>query len=299
MSDRSTPRAPELAQAEPQDERLRSALLRLVTGGPEQQAIEAGEIDAIIDYSHNKVILFPGAQEATQHEATHESAHGRVANDLLAALTLAEYQQLTPSLEPVTLASDAVLLEPGEPIRFVYFPIDCVVSLLATPKGRRTVEVGLVGFEGMVGTSLALGVNVSSLRARVHVGGTAFRVPQVRFTELLRQSPTLRREIDLYIYAELTAARQTAVCSTFHLIEQRVASRLLMTSARVRSDRFYVTQESLAGVLGVRRESISQGAGGLQSRRLISYHRGNLRILNRRGLEAASCHCYHQLGLKR
>ena len=146
-----------------------------------------------------------------------------------------------------------------------------------------------------MGTSLALGVNVSSLRARVQIGGAAVRVQQTRFTNVLRDSQTLRNEIDLYIYAELTAARQTAVCSTFHLIEERVATRLLMTSARVRSDRFYVTQESLAGVLGVRRESITEAAGGLQKRKLISYSRGNLRILNRRGLEAASCHCYGRL----
>jgi len=295
MSDRSSSHSPQESQLKWPDEHLSSLLLRLVDGGPEQQAIEAGEIDAVIDYSDSNVILFPAARDALASTAAEALVAERVTNNLLAALTHREYQQLAPSLEPVTLTTGDVLHEPGEPIRYVYFPIDCVVSLLATPKARRTVEIGLVGFEGMVGTSLALGVNVSSLRARVQIGGAAVRVQQTRFTNVLRDSQTLRNEIDLYIYAELTAARQTAVCSTFHLIEERVATRLLMTSARVRSDRFYVTQESLAGVLGVRRESITEAAGGLQKRKLISYSRGNLRILNRRGLEAASCHCYGRL----
>ncbi len=295
MSDRSSSHALQNSRSKRPDDHLSSLLLQLVEGGPEQQAIEAGEIDAVIDYSDSNVILFPAARDALVSTVAEEFVAERVANNLLAALTQREYQQLAPSLEPVTLPTGGVLHEPGEPIRYVYFPIDCVVSLLATPKARRTLEVGLVGFEGMVGTSLALGVNVSSLRARVQIGGTAVRVQQARFTNALRDSQTLRHELDLNIYAELTAARQTAVCSTFHRIEERVATRLLMTSVRVRSDRFYVTQESLAGVLGVRRESITEAAIGLQNRKLISYSRGNLRILNRRGLEAASCHCYGRL----
>jgi CRP-like cAMP-binding protein len=249
----------------------------------------------VIDYSDSNVILFPAARRALRPAAAGKSSDKPVANKLLAALTHREYQRLAPSLEPITLASGAVLHESGEPIRFVYFPVDCVVSLLATPKRHRTVEVGLVGFDGMVGASVALGVNVSSLRARVNIGGTAFRMPQARFTKALQESQALRHELNLYIYAELTAARQTVVCNTFHPVEERVASRLLLTSALVRSDRFYVTQESLAGVLGVRRESITVAAVGLQIRRLITYHRGNLRILNRQGLEAASCQYYGRL----
>lgn len=292
MSDGSSSHAPEDVQMARQEEKLSSVLLRLVKGSPEQQAIEAGEIDAVIDYSDSNVILFPAARHALRSAKAGESTFEPVANNLLAALKHWEYQRLAPSLEPITLTLGAVLHEPGEPIRFVYFPVDCIVSLLATPKGHRTLEVGLVGFEGMVGTSLALGVNVSSLRARVQIAGTAFRMPQASFTSALQDSQTLRHELNLYIYEELTAARRTGVCSTFHLIEARVASRLLMTSARLRSDRFFVTHGSLAGVLGVRRESITQAASGLQKRRLITYHRGNLRIRNRQGLEAASCHCY-------
>lgn len=295
MTDSSLSQGPEDVRTKRQHDKLSRALLRLVKDGPEQRAIEAGEIDAVIDYSDSKVILFPAAQHTLRPAVAGEPAYGSIANNLLANLTHREFQRLAPSLERITLASGTVLHEPGEPIRFVYFPVDCVISLLAMPKGRRTVEVGLVGFDGMVGTSLALGVNLSSLRARVQIGGTAFRVPQAHFTSALQESQTLRHELNLYIYAELAAARQTAVCSTFHLIEQRVASRLLMTSARVRSSVFFVTQESLAGVLGVRRESITEAASSLQKRGLISYRRGNLSILNRRGLEDASCHCHGRL----
>ncbi|TVS16283.1 MAG: Crp/Fnr family transcriptional regulator [Gammaproteobacteria bacterium] len=282
-------------QGKQHDKTIKGLLRQLVNGSPEQQAIEAGEIDAIIDYSGRNVILFPAARDALRLPAAGESTHEPVANNLLAALTQQEYQRLAPYLESVTLASGTVLHEPGEPIRFVYFPVDCLISLLPMVTGGRTVEVGLVGFDGMVGTSLALGVNVSSLRARVQIGGRAFRVSQARFTSALQDSQTLQHELNLYIYTELAASRQTALCRTLHRIEERVASRLLMTSARVRSDQFFVTQESLACVLGVRRESITQAAGALQRRRLITYSRGNLRILNRQGLEAASCHCYGRL----
>ncbi len=292
MTVSSRSHAPEDVQTKRQDEKMRRLLLRLVTGGPEQRAIEAGEIDAVIDYTDSNVILFPAARQALRPAAAGDSTSEPVANNLLAALTHRDYQRLAPALEPVALMSGAVLHDPGEPIRFIYFPVDCLVSLLATPTGRRTVEVGLVGFDGMVGTSLPLGVNVASLRARVLVGGTAFRVPQARFMSALQDSETLRHELNLYIYGELTAARQAIVCSTFHLIEERLASRLLMTSARVGSNLIFVTQESLAGVLGVRRESITEAASRLQKRRLISYRRGNLRILNKQGLEAASCHCH-------
>lgn len=282
----------------PPNDRLGNVMLRLVKGGPEQQAIEAGEIDAVIDYTDGKIILFPAARRAlrapraTRSAAEGESAPEPVANSLLAALARPEYQRLRPSLESVTLRPGEVLYEPGTAIRDVYFPVDSVVSLLAATKSRRTLEVGLVGFEGMVGTSLAVGVNVSPLRALVQTGGTAMRVSEARFRKALHTSRTLRNELNLYIHTELARARQAAVCGSFHLIEERLASRLLMTRDRVRSNRFYLTQMFLAGVLGVRRESITEAAIDLQKRRLITYNRGNISILNLPGLKSASCGCF-------
>ncbi len=295
MSVRAGSQSPEHIPLEGQDENLSRVLQRLIKGGPEQQAVDAGEIDAIIDYSDSNVLLFPAARQALQSIKAKARAHVPVANHLLAALTHDEYQQLAPSLEPVTLRSGTILHEPGEPFRFVYFPVDCIVSLLPATTGRQNLEVGLVGFDGMVGTSLALGVKVSSLRARVQIEGAALRVPQAHFTRALERSQTLRHELNLYIYAELVTARKKAVCSKFHLIEARLASRLLLTSALMRSDRFFVTQEAVAAALGVRRESVTQAAVGLQRKHLITYSRGRLRILNPQGLDAASCSCYERL----
>jgi CRP-like cAMP-binding protein len=295
MSESLSLHAPEDRRTKPQNDRLSNVILRLVKGGPEQQAIEAGEIDAVVDYSDGRVILFPVARRALcapRSAPKGESAAEPVANSLLAALTRSEYQRLRPFLVPVTLTSGEVLYEPGTAIKDVYFPVDCVVSLQAAAKSRRTLEVGLVGFEGMVGTSLAMGVNVSSLYALVQTGGTALRMSGECFRKAIDTNRPLRRELNLYIHTELDRAKQTAICSTFHLIEERLASRLLMARDRVRSNRVYLTQKFLSGVLGVRRESITEAAIYLQKRRLISYNRGNISILNLRGLESASCGCY-------
>jgi len=271
--------------------RLKRVLLCLVDGGPERQAIEAGEIDAVIDYADRKVILFPAAERALRSTSKPTSTREPHANRILAALPSPEYRRLQHALEPVMLTEKQVLCEPGEPIRYVYFPLDSVISLLATAGSRRVLEVGLVGFEGMVGIPITLGVDVPSVRAMVNVPGAAMRVPEAQFREAYEKSRTLRHELTSYVYAELAMARQIAACSAFHTIEQRLARRLLMTADRVQSDLFSLTQKFVACALGVRRESISEAAGRLQKRGLIAYYRGNMQILNSRGLQSASCGC--------
>lgn len=275
--------------------RLEQVLLWLVDGGPERQAIEAGEIDAVIDYTDKKVILFPAAERALRSTSKPTSTGEPHANRILAALPSPEYRCLQHALEPVMLTAKEVLYEPGEPIRYVYFPLDSVISLLATVGSRRVLEVGLVGFEGMVGIPITLGVDVPSVRAMVHVPGAAMRVPEAQFREAYEKNRTLRHELTSYVYAELAMARQVAACSAFHTIEQRLACRLLMTGDRVQSDRFPLTHELVAYALGVRRESITGAAGRLQKRGLIAYHRGNIQILNARGLQSASCGCYTRI----
>ena len=278
--------------------RLQNVLPRLAKGGPEQQAIEAGEIDAIIDYQAGNVILLPAARRALREAAKRTSAHREAANEapianhLLAALPHAEYQRLLAGLEPVALKFGEVLHEPGVPIRYVYFPIDCAISLLTAVVGERALEVGLVGREGMVGISLALGVEVSSVRALVEVAGMAMRMKAAHFREALRQCPSLQRELYRYADAELALARQIVACNCFHAVEARLARWLLMTSDRVLSEEFFLTQAFLAQMLGVRRGTVNAAAGSLQHRNLISYSRGKIRILDRKGLEAASCRCY-------
>jgi CRP-like cAMP-binding protein len=277
-------------------------LPRLAKGGPEQRAIEPGEIDAVIDYASSNVILLPAARRALREIAERAAAANRpavyeapIANSLLAALPHAEYQRLLPGLEPVTLKSGEVIQEPGAPISYVYFPVDCVISLLATVAGRQALEVGLAGYEGMVGVSLVLGVDVSSVRALVQASGTAMRMNAAHFHQVFRQSPSLQRELYRYTYAKLAVARQTVACNRFHAVEARLARWLLMTSDRVRRGEFFLTQASLADVLGVRRGTVNAAAGFLQQCSLISYRRGRIRILDRKRLEGASCACYARI----
>jgi CRP-like cAMP-binding protein len=276
--------------------------LRLVKGGPEQQAIEAGEIDAIIDHEGSNVILLPAARRALNAAAKRGTAAKRdtadeitIANSLLAALPRAEYQRLLGNLEPLTLKSGEVLHEQGAPIRHVYFPVDCVVSLLATVQEGQGLEIGLVGYEGMVGIAVALGQDIATGRAVVQVAGTAMRMKAPHFRQEFQECPLLRRELLPYAHLKLALARQTIACNCFHAVEARLARWLLMTSDRVRSENFFLTQDSLAASLGVRRTTINVAAGPLKRRKLVSYSRGRIRILDRKGLEAASCRCYARI----
>jgi CRP-like cAMP-binding protein len=270
--------------------KLQQILPRLARQGPERQAIDAGQIDAVIDYANGNVILLPAARRALLAKAAAD-------NSLLAALPDAELWRLHAGLERVALKFGEVLQEIGAPIRDVYFPLDCVVSLRMQVEGRHALEVGLVGREGMVGISLALGTGVSSARALVQGAGTALRMDATRFREAFRQCPSLQLELLRYADAKLALARQAIACNCFHAVEARLARCLLMTADRARLGELTLTQAFLANVLGVRRATASEAAGALQQRRLISYSRGTMRILDRKGLEAVACRCY--TGLKR
>ena len=277
-------------------------LPRLAKGGPEQRAIEAGEIDALVDHASGNVILLPAARRALRETANRASAANRgaaneasVANSVLAQLPLRDYLNLLDGLEPVTLAYGAVLYEPGELIGHVYFPINCLICLLATVETRRAIEVTLVGREGMVGVALALGTEVSPVRALVQGTGAALRMSAARFHKALRQCAPLQRELWRYAGAKLAQARQTVACNRFHTVEARLARWLLMTRDRVLSEQFLLTQAFLADMLGVRRAEVNEAAGAFQRRHLIRYSRGNIRILDRKGLEAAACRCYARI----
>jgi CRP-like cAMP-binding protein len=215
-----------------------------------------------------------------------------IANSLLAALPRMEYQRLSAGLEPVTLTFGEVLYEPGETIRNVYFPNKSLVSLLTLVDGRQALEIGMVGREGMVGTALALGVGVSPVRALVQGAGAAMRMKSARFLKELRQSLQLQRALYRYTDTLMAQVAQTAACNRFHVVQERLARWLLMTRDRVQSNDFHLTQEFLSHMLGVRREGVTKASGQLQKRKLIEYSRGNIRIVDQRGLEAASCSCY-------
>jgi CRP-like cAMP-binding protein len=215
-----------------------------------------------------------------------------VANSMLAALPRRQYQRLLTGLESVALAFGEILHEPGERIRHVYFPGDSLVSLLTLVKGHMALEVGMVGREGMVGVPLSLGTDVSPVRALVQGAGTAMRMKSARFTEEIRKSPQLRREVGRYTRALMAQITQTAACNRFHVVEARLARWLLMTRDRVGSDEFRLTQAFLGHMLGVRRVGVTTAARALQRRKLILYSRGTIRILDREGLERAACSCY-------
>lgn len=215
-----------------------------------------------------------------------------VANRLLAALPGKEYQRLLPELEQVTMPFAEVLYEPGERIRHVYFPNESIVSLLAEVTDRSTLEVGLIGNEGMAGISVFMGVNTSPHRAIVQGVGTAMMMKAAALRKETDRVGALHRLLCLYAHSLLTQVSRSAACNRFHAVDARLARWLLMTGDRVGTDEFRLTQDFIANMLGVRREGVNNAAGFLQKSGLINYSRGHIKILDRAGLGAVSCECY-------
>ena len=216
-------------------------------------------------------------------------------NTLLAALPRPEQRRLLSHCTEVKLTYAELLCESGARIRHVYFPSRGLISLLTPVDRRPNVEVGMVGREGMAGIPLFLGIKVSPVRALVQGSGSAMRVTAAAFRNEVERSPSLRRELNRYLYTFIVQLAQTAACNTRHELRSRLARWLLMTHDRMQSDEFYLTQEFLAQMLGVQRAGVTKAAGLLQRKKLIRYRRGHITILDRRGLERASCACYAQV----
>lgn len=213
-------------------------------------------------------------------------------NRLIELLPRKDRLQLLAVCEPVQLILGSVLCEPGSATRHVYFPVDSFISLLTQVDGKPALEVGMVGREGMLGAELALGVATTPLHALVQGEGAAWRIGGVAFRRELAGSVALQRGMQRYLYVLMSQLASSAACLRFHLIGPRLARWLLMSQDRAHSDRFRVTHEFLAYMLGVRRVGITAAAGHLQRSGLIEYRRGHLTVLDRTGLEAAACSCY-------
>ncbi len=213
-------------------------------------------------------------------------------NRILASLPSRDERRMRRQLEPVTLRFGQVLYEPGTPIQFVYFPSDCLISLLTAVDRRRTLEVGMVGREGMAGMPFILGVGISGVRALVQGAGAAQRMAAAPFRIEFARNQALQQALYRYTYALMAQISQTAACNRFHDAEQRLSRWLLMTADRIDANEFDLTQEFLAHMLGLRRVGVTQAASTLKQRHLIDYTRGRLTILDRKGLQKAACTCY-------
>ncbi len=213
-------------------------------------------------------------------------------NRLLSALPEKEFSILASKLEEVPLVYTENIYESGELIRHVYFPESGIISLLARVDDNSTIEVGIVGKEGMVGLPVFLGLKTSRNVAVVQGAGTAFRMPVRDFLETCSNGTKLSAILQRFIHSLFTQVSQSAACNRFHPIVQRLARWLLMTADRMDSDEFQITQEFLSNMLGVRREAVTKAAGALSEKASISYVRGNMTINDRKGLESAACPCY-------
>jgi CRP-like cAMP-binding protein len=216
-------------------------------------------------------------------------------NRLLSALSRELQIRLLPRTEKVSLSVRQVLVEADMPISHVYFPLSGATSLVIALGSGETVEIATVGNEGMVGTPVFLGAERSAMRAICQVAGQALRMRSESFRHSLAEHPDLADMVRRYTQGMINQISRTTACNHVHSVPQRMSRWLLMTQDRVGADEFHLTQELLAHMLGVRRPSVTVAAGMLQRAGLIRYQRGRIHIVDRAGLEAASCECYESV----
>ena len=213
-------------------------------------------------------------------------------NHLLAALPQDVYESLLPHLEPVSVSLGEVIYESGEQMKQVYFPTNSIVSLLYLMVNGATAEIGVVGFEGMLGVAIFLGGDTTPNRAVVQSAGNAYKMDVQALRDKFKIGGALQLLLLRYTQALITQISQTAVCNRLHSVEQQLCRWLLLSHDRLHSDKLIMTQDLISNMLGVRREGVTMAAQHLKDRGLISYVRGTITVRNRLGLEAAVCECY-------
>lgn len=214
-------------------------------------------------------------------------------NHLLASLSESTYQKLLPNFEEVSLTQGTIIRIADETIKEVYFPIDSLFSITITMSNGTTVETGVIGNDGMVGINAVMGKSTTTQTAySVQISGRAIRVNARIIQQEFEENEDLHQLLLAYTQALIAQISQTAACNCVHTIDQRLPRWLLTVQKRINSNRFYLTQDLMSQMLGVRRAGITIAAQKLQSQGLISYRRGNLEIMDREGLEAASCECF-------
>lgn len=219
------------------------------------------------------------------------SASPRPANRLLERLPRKARERLIGAAEPVQMSLRQVITDHGDELDHVYFPTAGFISEVV-PSDHGHLEVALVGNEGMFGLPVAFGIARSNVRAIVQGAGPALRIRSRAFRDQFDEDPSLREEVGRYAYLAMGNLARNAVCSRFHVLEQRMARWLLMSADRAHSSTFPITHAFLASMLGVRRVGVTNAARSLQERRLIRYTRGQMTILDREGLEQVACSCY-------
>ena len=216
----------------------------------------------------------------------------RSGNALLDAISRREREKFIAACERVEMTLGERVCEPGDRIDHVYFPLSSYISLITPPGASESLEVGLVGREGSFGLTVLLDIDTSSLLGLTQGAGSALRITAQQLRRRAKENPQLHKVFNRYLYVLMAQVAQTAACSRFHRLEARLARWLLMTHDRARGDVFPLTHVFLAHMLGVRRAGVTTVARRLQADKLITYSRGVIKVLDRKGLEALSCPCY-------
>jgi CRP-like cAMP-binding protein len=215
-----------------------------------------------------------------------------IRNEILSSLPVEDFEVLRPYLQSIDLPLKKTLIVPDEPIRHVYFPDHGVASMLALLEGGGSVEVGMIGREGMVGIHVFLGVDTVTQECVVQIPGAGWRMEVAAFREAAVRSRALSAALHRYTMAFLLQVSQTAACNAMHHIDERLARWLLMTHDRADSDQLPLTHEYLSVMLAVRRSGVTIAASALQKAGIIQYASGHITILNRDALELSACECY-------